>query len=313
MIILSLTSRIIGSVVATYLGRYSYTRSASRSKIIADRVSRRRFKIGNARERTWPRFLFNYLSRIYLIILKERSWAQDGATSASRAPFLLDCKLFINCSRIYETRVFLGRYIYIYTSPVDSRSFSSASSPSSGLTVVTTIRSRRIKFIVGARLRFQLSAHKLDLRNKMELSLQFLTLSLSRIACFFMWFRVRGVVLNWRKFSFLSIFFSFFFFCVRADMRRLFIPFLALRMFYSFRAFSRRFYASLRSFFFVVLHLYKEIYKLIIFSRGKRSGGCILFSGFAGVRNFLKAIGCVMQRMRTLWRAIRGRQPPLRL
>lgn len=114
MIILSLTSRIIGSVVATYLGRYSYTRSASRSKIIADRVSRRRFKIGNARERTWPRFLFNYLSRIYLIILKERSWAQDGATSASRAPFLLDCKLFINCSRIYETRVFLGRYIYIY-------------------------------------------------------------------------------------------------------------------------------------------------------------------------------------------------------
>lgn len=40
--------------------------------------------------------------------------------------------------------------------------------------------------IVGTRLRFQLSAHKLDLKKKMELSLQLLKLSLSRFARFFM-------------------------------------------------------------------------------------------------------------------------------
>lgn len=125
----------------------------------------------------------------------------------------------------------------------------------------------------------------------MELSLQFLKLSLSRIACFFMWFRVRSVALIGVN----SVFFLFFFlrWC---DVSSFLFSRFVRRILYSFRAFSRRFYASLRRFFFVVLHLYKEIYKLII-SRGKRSGGCTLFSGFAGVRDFLKAIGCVMQRM----------------
>lgn len=60
-------------------------------------------------------------------------------------------------------------------------------------------------------------------------------------------------------------------------MRRLFIPFLALRSLYALLVsrFSRRFYASLRRFFFVVLHLYTEIYKL---SREEKNQGVALFS-----------------------------------
>lgn len=144
------------------------------------------------------------------------------------------------------------------TGPVDSRSF--PSSPSPGLPMVgTMILSSRINLSSVARLCFQLSAHKLDLRNKNGTVLAVLKLSLSQFRfCFFMWFRVRGVALiGVNKFFFFFIF-------VFALARRLFIPFLTLRSLHA-RAllvsrFSHRFCASLRRFFFLLFYIYMKKY-----------------------------------------------------
>lgn len=85
--------------------------------------------------------------------------------------------------------------------------------------------------------------------------------------------RIRGVgVINWRKF--ISSF------CVRVgatSLHSLSRASFVVRFTLVSRFFSSILRQSSSFFFFVVLHLYKEIYKLII-ARGKRSRGVALFS-----------------------------------
>lgn len=157
------------------------------------------------------------------------------------------------------------------------------------------------RHIAGARLRLSaLSPQTRSQKRNEKLSLQFLffeALSFS-IRLLHVISSIRGGRVNWRKFFFFP------FFLRSHSMRRSSPPFLffvrasfvvgftrfAFFLVDFLRQSSRRFFAFLL--FYICI---KEIY--LIIARGKRSGGCTLFSGFADVRSFFKkAIGCVTRR-----------------
>lgn len=190
-------------------------------------------------------FPFNYLPSIYLIILKNVAGSRQGhdRVKSVSVSSRLQILLIITTKRVCFSDD---------TSPDDSRSFSS--SPLPGLMLGTMIRSRRINVSSAARLRFQLSAHKLDLRNDMELPYQFLKLSLSQFRLLFHVISRTRCRVNWRKFF-------FFFFCVRVGATSLhsFSRASFVACFTRFALFSSILRQS-SSFFFLLFYIYMKKY-----------------------------------------------------
>lgn len=174
--------------------------------------------------------------------------------------------------------------------------------------IVTTIRSRTTSVCAACVFSSQPTNSISEMKRK--LSLRFLKLSLSRFACFFVWFRVRDIASIG-----VSSFFSPLFLRVRVDA--IFSSFLfprLVRFTHISSRFPRRFYASLR-FFFLLFYIYikKNICKLILSRERKKIRGLHSFLRLRGREEFSWGNrGCVMRgtTVRTLWRAIRGRQPP---